>query len=209
MSRGRPIAVTFGNLLQRTDLPLLVPHGREPGDPPAARPRAGCRSSWATSTTRRRTARSRREAVAQPPDTAGMTWTSAPAGTGVCSVARSPATKTLRCVRMRRAGVEHAVRDARDLAVEVRDHLGHGRAARLDPALGVPGNSATSERGRWTIAAARVPGHRRSAAGRVGPAVSRRPRPRPTRSAAGCRRSATSVRPSSRLPYSWPVLVPK
>ena len=73
--------------------------------------------------------------------------------------------------------------------------------AGLDSRRGAPGNSATSERGRWTIA---------GAAG--ADAASRR---QPTTAAStdqiGGRLSAISdqVRPSSALPYSWPVLVPK
>ena len=58
-----------------------------------------------------------------------------------------------------------------------------------------PGNSAISERGRWTIAqAASVSQRRRASTDQI-----------------GGRLSATSDhdRPSSALPYSWPVLVPK
>ena len=57
--RGKPARHHVRQPAPADDLPLLVPHGREPGDPPDAGPRAGCRSSWATSTPRRRTSRSR------------------------------------------------------------------------------------------------------------------------------------------------------
>ena len=89
------------------------------------------------------------------------------------------------------ARIQEAVADAGHLRIEVGDDLGHGGAARLDAARRArkEGDEGAREmdvrHAQSTIAAS-------------------------TDQIAG-RLSATSdhVLPSSRLPYSWPVLVPK
>ena len=124
------------------DLPLLVPHGREPGHPPDAGPRAGCRSSWAASTPRRRTVpEPQGRALRQPPETAGMTWTRRPGRTAASSAARSPSTNTLRWVRIDGPASRTRFASPGTCAVEVADHLEDRRAARLHPALRARGTA--------------------------------------------------------------------
>jgi len=88
-------------------------------------------------------------------------------------------------------GVEEPVANARNLGVEIRDHLRDGVTMRLDP------TGRAREQGDQGPRQVDV-GHAQSTT-----AAS-------TDQIAG-RLSATidHVLPSSRLPYSWPVLVPK
>ena len=90
-----------------------------------------------------------------------------------------------------RARVEQAVSDARDLRVEVGDDLGDGRTARLETTWR-PREQGDERAGELHVrhAQSTIAASTDQIAGRL---------------------SATSdqVLPSSRLPYSWPVLVPK
>jgi len=90
-----------------------------------------------------------------------------------------------------RSRVKQPVPDARDLGVEIRDDLGDRRAAGREPSRRT--GEERDQRSRQVNV-----GHAQSTS-----AAS-------TDQIAG-RLSATidQVRPSSRLPYSWPVLVPK
>ena len=132
-------------------------------------------------------------AVAQPPDTAGITWTIASVGHG----------------RRERRSL------ARDEDVDVRPdrRARRPRAGSGSRAPGRRGRRSPRPRSRRAprCGAARPGRARRASAAGGRPAIGRQPTTAASTDQIDGRLSAIRrhVRPSSRLPYSWPVLVPK
>ena len=191
MSRGKPIGTTFGNLLQR----VIYHYWYHTGENQAIRQQLGHarlpqfvgniddEAPYRPEPTAWSAARDRRDDVDVRAVRDRRGEAGAVAGHEHVEVGAEA-----------RAGVEDAVADARDLAVEVGDDLGDRRRRAPRPAAPCPGTARPASAG----------------GGR-----SRSPDRQPTATAStdqiGGRLSAMSDhdRPSSALPYSWPVLVPK